>query len=246
MDRMLYIAMTGAAQTMRAQAVNSNNLANASTTGFRADLAAFRSQQLEGPGFESRTYGTADKTGVDFTPGVLVQTGNSLDVAINGDGFFAVQAPDGTEAYTRAGDLRVDPNGLLVTGAGHPVLGNDGPIALPPAESVEIGVDGTLSIRPVGQGPETLAVVDRLRLVHPELNNLDKGEDGLLRTRDGNPAPPDAAVSVAAGYLEGSNVSAVDSLVRMIDLSRQFEMQVRLMKVAEETDTASANLLRLG
>jgi flagellar basal-body rod protein FlgF len=246
MDRMLYIAMTGAAHTMRAQTVNSNNLANANTTGFRADLAAFSTQELQGPGHDSRAYGTATRGSVDFNEGPIIQTGRELDVAIQGEGWIAVQGADGSEAYTRAGDLKIDPNGLLVTGAGYPVLGNSGaPIAIPPAEKMEIGVDGTISIRPVGQGAETLAVVDRIRLVNPELNNMQKGEDGLFRTRDQQPAIPDAGVRVASGAIEGSNVSAVEGLVRMIELSRQFEMQVKMMKTAEDNDRASAQIMSI-
>lgn len=246
MDRLLYVAMTGASQTMLAQAANSHNLANVSTTGFRADLEAFRSLPVYGPGYPGRVYAMTESKGVDFSPGSIVTTGRDLDVAVNGSGWIAVQAPDGTEAYTRAGDLRVTSGGMLVTGAGHPVLGNAGPIAIPPYETLEIGADGTISIRPLGQGAETLAVVDRIKLVDPPLQDLEKGQDGFLRLKDGTAAAPDARVRLVSGALESSNVNAVDAMVRMIELARQFELQVKAMKTAEENDAVSARLMQLG
>ncbi len=151
MDKLLYIAMNGASETMKAQAVNSQNLANASTTGFRADLESYASQPVYGPGHASRVYGIATGKGVDFTPGSAIGTGRDLDISINGKGWIAVQGPDGNEAYTRAGDLQVDSLGLLRTGAGPPVIGSGSPIAIPPFEKIEIGADGTISILPVGQ-----------------------------------------------------------------------------------------------
>lgn len=245
MDRMVYVAMNGAQQTMLAQAMHTHNLANASTTGFRADLTAFQSLPVTGPGLATRAYAQPQPNGVDLAPGQIMTTGRELDVAVNGAGFIAVQAPDGSEAYTRAGDLHISPNGLLENGAGHPVLGNGGPIALPPAEKLEIGADGTISIRPVGQSATTLAVVDRIRLVNPPPESLIKGADGLLRTKGGIQAAPDAKVQLATGALEGSNVNAVESMVNIIALAREFEVQVKLMKTAEETDSASTQLMRL-
>lgn len=247
MDRMLYVAMTGARQTMQAQAANANNLANASTTGFREDLLGFTSHEVRGPGHPSRVYSSIEQIGVNMNPGATIATGNDLDVAISGEGWIAVQGPDGREALTRAGNMRVTPNGALVTGAGHPVLGDSGgPIAIPPAEKIEIGVDGTISIRPVGQGPETLAVVDRIRLVNPMSGDVVKGSDGLMVMKDGQPAPPDASVQLMAGMLESSNVNTLDAMVNMIALSRQFEMQIKMMKTAEDNDRSSAQLIRLG
>ncbi|MFA7096516.1 MAG: flagellar basal-body rod protein FlgF [Gammaproteobacteria bacterium] len=246
MDRLLYVAMTGASQTMLAQAANSHNLANVSTTGFRADLEAFRSLPVYGPGYPGRVYAMTEGKGVDFSPGSIITTGRDLDVAVNGSGWIAVQAPDGTEAYTRAGDLRVTSGGMLVTGAGHPVLGNGGPIAVPPYETLEIGADGTISIRPLGQGAETLAVVDRIKLVDPPLQDLEKGQDGFLRLKDGVTAFPEAHVQLVSGALESSNVNAVDAMVRMIELARQFELQVKTMKTAEENDAVSARVMQLG
>jgi flagellar basal-body rod protein FlgF len=246
MDRMLYVAMTGASQTMQAQAVNAHNLANASTTGFREDLLGFTDVEIEGPGYPTRVYSVLGPESFKQSPGPQLVTGNDLDVAIDGDGWIAVQSPIGLEAYTRAGNLRVTPNGTLVTGAGHPVLGDSGaPIAIPPAEKIEIGIDGTISIRPIGQTPEALAVVDRIKLARPDPATLTKGPDGMIYTQDGLPAPADAAVRLTTGALEGSNVNTIDAMVNMIALSRQFEMQIKMMQAAEENDEASARLMQI-
>jgi flagellar basal-body rod protein FlgF len=244
MDRFLYISMTGAKETLRAQAANAHNLANASTTGFRADLTAFQTRAVAGSGYASRAYATSSTTGFDATQGALLQTGRDLDIGVQGDGWIAVQARDGREAYTRAGDLRVDPSGILMTGAGHPVLGDAGPISVPPHSSVLVGTDGTVSIVPLGQGPETTANVGRIKLVNPPLGELTRGEDGLFRMRNGGDAPADASVRVISGVLESSNVNIADAMVNMIELSRQFDLQVKAMKTAEDNAAASAQLLR--
>lgn len=246
MDRLLYIAMSGARETMRAQAVNTNNLANANTTGFRADLEAFSSLPVYGPGHESRVYSVAEGEGVDFQPGAAVSTGRELDVAVNGEGWIGVQAPDGNEAYTRAGDLQIDSFGLLKTGAGHPVMGNSGPIAVPPFEKMEIASDGTISVIPLGQGANSLAIIDRIKLVNPPAAELTKGTDGLIRRAGGRPAEADAAVRIQSGAIESSNVNAIEAMVNLIQLARQFETQVKVMKSAEENDRAASQLMRMG
>jgi flagellar basal-body rod protein FlgF len=245
MDRMLYVAMTGARETLRAQAANNHNLANASTTGFRADLQAFQARQVTGDGFDSRVYATAATTGFDTTAGTLVPTGRGLDVAVQGEGYIAVVGQDGREAYTRAGDLRIDSSGQLRTGTGLAVLGDGGPVAVPPHATIVIGGDGTVSIVPLGQGPETRAEVGRIKLVRPAAGELDKGADGLLRMKDGSEAPADAATTLVSGVLETSNVNVADTLVNMIELSRRFDLQVRAMKSAEDNGAASARLLSL-
>jgi len=245
MDRMLYVAMSGAKETALAQARNTHNLANASTTGFKASLDAFSSRHVTGPVHETRTFAVTEDMRVDLSPGPLQATGRDLDVALQGEGWIAVQAPDGGEAYTRAGDLRVDSVGLLTTGTGLPVLGDGGPIAVPPFETLEIGSDGTISIRPLGQEANTLAQVDRIKLVNPDAAELVRGEDGLIRHAQRLEQPPDAGVSLVNGMLEASNVNTVEAMVRMIDLARHFEMQVKMMKTAEDNDAASASLLRL-
>jgi flagellar basal-body rod protein FlgF len=245
MDRMLYVAMSGAKQIDLAQASNAHNLANVNTSGFRADLAAFRAMPVFGPGYPSRVYAMAERPGVDLSPGTISATGNELDVAVRGEGWMAVRAPDGSEAYTRRGDLRIGTNGTLETGDGLAVLGNGGPIAIPPAEKVDIAADGTISIRPVGQAATALAVVDRIRLVKPKAEDLLKGQDGLMRLKDAGSATPDATVQLATGSLEASNVNPVDALVNMITLARQFESQIKLMKTAGDDDAASAQIMRL-
>lgn len=244
MDKVLYVAMTGAKQTLKAQSANSHNLANASTTGFRADLLNFRQAQIQGDGQPSRINAVAATDGWNTSTGSIMQTGRDLDVAIQGDGFLAVQGPDGSEAYTRAGDLKVTANGLLTTGAGHPVMGESGPVSIPPHSSLTIGNDGTISIVPLGQTAKTLATVGRIKLVNPPVTDLAKGGDGLLRSKSGATVPADANVHIETGALESSNVSITDSLVNMIQLARQFEMQVKVMHTAEKNDTASAQLLR--
>ncbi|MDX1250726.1 MAG: flagellar basal body rod protein FlgF [Gammaproteobacteria bacterium] len=245
MDRMLYVAMSGAKQAMLAQQVNTNNLANINTTGFRADLESFRSLPVYGPGYPSRVYAVTERPGTDLLSGSSITTGRSLDVAVNGEGWIAVQAADGSEAYTRAGDLRVTVNGQLETGAGRPVLGNGGPVSIPPFENLEIGADGTISIQPVGQPVNALAVVDRIKLVNPPLAQMEKGVDGLMRVKGGKAATPDAAVRLASGVLESSNVNAVEAMIRMIELGREFESQIKMMRVAQENDAASAQMMRI-
>jgi len=245
MDRMLFIAMNGAKESMRAQGINSNNLANANTVGFKADFQSSLSQQVYGPGHPSRVYATASNAGVDFTQGSVVSTGRELDIAINGNGWLAVQAADGGEAYTRAGDLKIDSLGRLTNGAGHVVLGNGGPISLPAHAKLEIGSDGTISVQPLGQPANALAVVDRLKLINPENDQIQKGIDGLMHMREGQVAVEDATVSVVSGSLESSNVSTVNSLVKMIELARQYETHVKLMQSAEENDRASAEILKM-
>ncbi len=247
MDRMLYLAMSSAKQTMVAQAVNSNNLANATTTGFKQDLEQFRSMPVYGDGMPSRVYAMAERPATDLSAGTLNSTGRELDVAVSGDGWIAVQSNDGSEAYTRAGDLRLDANGMLTTGSGLPVIGNNGgPIVVPPAEKLEIGADGTISIRPVGQAPNVLAEVDRIKLVNPAADEVTKGTDGLIRMKEeGAVADPDAGVQLISGALEGSNVNTVESMVKMIELQRQYEMQVKMMKNAEENDSAASSILKI-
>jgi len=246
MDRLLYVAMNAARETMRSQAVNTQNLANVSTTGFRADLESFTSMPVNGPGFSSRVYSMATGRGVDFSPGPVIGTGQNLDIAVKGDGWITVQAPDGNEAYTRAGDLRVDSLGLLRTGTGLAVMGEGAPIAIPPFEKIEIAADGTISVRPLGQAVNSLAVIDRIKLVNPPVSELEKGPGGLIRLKNGKSAAADASVQVQSGVLESSNVNPVEAMVNMIQLASQFEAQVKIMANAEENDRASAQLMRLG
>jgi flagellar basal-body rod protein FlgF len=246
MDRSLFVAMSGAKQILQAQAANANNLANVNSTAFRADLEQFRSQPVFGPGHPSRVYAMLERPGVDLSAGSIQSTGRELDVAVNGDGWIAVKARDGVEAYTRAGDLHVTPQGQLLTHDGLSVLGNNGPITVPPSQRIEIGVDGTLSVIPQGGNATTLAAVDRIKLVKPPKDQLEKGGDGLMRVAGGNPIPPDAAVRLVPGALESSNVSAVEEMTQMIQLQRQYEMQLKLMKTVEENGAAGSRLMQIG
>src|SRR5690349_4199499 len=246
MDRMLYVAMTGAKETLQAQAVNNHNLANASTTGFRAELSAFQSRAVDGSGYASRVYATNASTGWNNQSGALLSTGRDLDVAINGDGWIAVQGPDGKEAYTRAGDLQIDPNGNLTNGAGHPVLGDGGPINVPPYTSIFFARDGSISIVAQGQTPDTTATVDRIKLVKPADSEIVRGDDGLFRMKNGSEAPSDASVQLGSGTLESSNVNTADAMVTMIELARHFEMQVKAIRTAEENGAAAAQIMRVG
>ena len=245
MDKSLYIAMSGAKQTLLAQTANANNLANTQTTGFKSDLEQFRSMPIFGQGFPTRVYAMAERPGTDLSPGAMQQTGRDLDVAIDGDGWLAVQGADGKEAYTRAGDLRVTPEGLLQTGAGLQIMGQDGPISIPPAQKLEIGKDGTISIVPLGSNATNLAAIDRIKLVKPVMDNLEKLNDGLMHVKDGKPVEASADVSLVQGALESSNVNAISAMVDMIELSKNFELQTKVMKSADENASASARLMQL-
>lgn len=246
MDRALYIAMTGAKHNMLAQTNHANNMANLNTTGFRADFEQARSMGVYyGDGLPTRAYAMTESPSADFTPGPMMETGNELDVAIQGAGFIAVQAPDGSEAYTRAGNLSIDVTGMLRTANGLPVLGGGGPINVPENEKVQIGADGTISIVGLGQGAEAMTEVGRIRLVNPDTKNLTKGDDGLFRQLDGLNANPAEDVRLSSGMLEGSNVNAINEFTQILSLSRQYEMQVKLMKTAEENSAASAQLLQI-
>ncbi|MBA1272632.1 flagellar basal-body rod protein FlgF [Stutzerimonas azotifigens] len=245
MDKMLYVAMTGASQNTRAQQAHANNLANISTTGFRRDFEQARSMQVFGDSFPARVYAMSERPGTDFTAGTLQETGRDLDVAVEGQGWLAVQAPDGSEAYVRTGSLRIDALGMLRTGDGMPVLGNGGPIAIPPEEKIDVGQDGTISIRALGENPNVVVNVDRLKLVNPDLSQLEKGRDGLIRIKDGQPVEADANVRVTSGFLESSNVNAVSEMTSILALSRQFELHVKMMRTAEEDATAMARVLQL-
>lgn len=245
MDKLLYVAMTGARETMRAQSAVSHNLANINTPGFRSVQHMMRSAPIYGVGLPTRV--NTVMAGESWNPhsGSMFQTGRTLDIAIQGEGWLAVQGPDGEEAYTRAGNLRISPTGLLETAGGQLVLGNGGPISIPQFERIDIGGDGRISIVPVGSAPNGLAEIDRLKLVNPAHDELQRIDNGLFRHRDREPAIANPAVRIASGQLEASNVNAAQSLVEMIELSRRFEMQVRSMNQAEKMDEAAARLMRM-
>jgi flagellar basal-body rod protein FlgF len=244
MDRLLYLSMGAAQQIMQAQAVNSNNLANVSTTGFRGDFVQALSLPIYGEGMPTRVYSKTGNDVTNFQPGNFQTTGRELDIAIQGEGFIAVQGKDGSEGYTRAGDLRISENGQLTTGTGLVVLGEGGPISIPPSEKIEIGVDGTISVRPLGSEANALAQIDRIKLVKPNLSQLRKDNDGLMRVSGGS-APVDAGVRVTSGTIEGSNVNAIGAMVKMIELQRKYETQIKMMQSADEISESSARMLQL-
>lgn len=231
---------------MLAQVARSNNLANINTTGFKAEYAQARSMPVYyGAGQPTRAYALTENQGSNFRHGAMIETGRDLDIAIEREGFIAVQALDGQEAYTRAGSLHVDALGVLRNGSGLPVMGNGGPIAVPVAEKIDVAIDGSITIVPLGAGANETAVVDRIRLVNPDTQQLQKGEDGLFRMRDPEAeVVEDASVRVISGFIEGSNVNAVEELVGVLSLSRQYEMQVKIMQTAQENSEASARLLQ--
>ena len=244
MDKLLYVAMSGAKETLATQEANNYNLANASTTGFKAALSAFQTRSVTGPGFASRAYATAGTVGFNDTAGEQQTTGNALDVAVQGSGFIAVQDLAGTEAYTRAGDLHVDPTGQLVTAGGRPVLSDSGPVNVPPASSVSIAADGTVSVVGLGQTPNSVAAVGRIKLVNPPASQLTRGADGLYHSTSPDPVAADASTTVTPGTLESSNVNIASSMVNMIQLARQFDMQIKSLHNADENAQSATKLLQ--
>lgn len=245
MDKALYVAMTGASASLRAQGAVSHNLANIETTGFKAQLTATESFTVPGEGFKTRVDVVPSALGFNGSAGNLRQTGRPLDVAFGENRWLAVQARDGSEAYTRNGELRVDSLGQLTTNAGQIVLSEGGPITIPPYQQISVGADGTISIIPQGQGPETVAIVGRLRVIEGDQKTLQRGLDGLMRTNaPGRPAAVAGQVLTSGAY-EGSNVNAAGMLVQMIELQRQFEMQVKVIQTGDENARTANGLLRL-
>ncbi len=245
MDQLAYISARGMREIMLQQAVNSHNLANASTPRFRASLLQAESNYMVGEGFDTRAFSSVTDIDVDLTPGPIKATGHDLDVAVASEGWIAILGPNGGEALTRRGDLRVDEAGQLINGAGEQILGDAGPITLPPFQSLSIGSDGTVSIVPVGEQPNAVAVLDRIKLVNPPVESLEKSDEGLIVSNGGAESDPDAAVLLITGSLEGSNVSTVSAMVEMIELARQFESTVQMVESAEEMDSDSIRLMRI-
>lgn len=242
MDRMIYTAMTGAKHTLGQQGAVANNIANATTTGFRAEMNKLRAVEVQSDALKTRAFVVDASVATNFAPGPLQFTGRAYDVAVQGKGWLTVQMPDGTEAFTRNGSLEVSPNGVLQTRDGRPIAGAAGPVTLPPNSEIIFGRDGTISaLEPGGGG--IVNEVGQLKLVNPPEQDLVRGDDGLFRQRNGEPAPADEQVQLAGGYLEGSNVSVVDQMVTMISLARQFEMQTRMLQNAETNDRAAAQIL---
>ena len=248
MDRALFLAMSGAKQNMQAMQLRANNLANVSTTGFRADLAQARSMQAYGEGMPSRVFSMTERPGHNFQQGSVITTGRDLDVTIQDQGWIAVLDGMGKEGLTRNGNLNIDVNGLLTTGGGNLVLGETGaPITVPiPVSKIEVGSDGTISVVPQGAPADAIEIVDRIKLTSTNNRSLYKDVNGVFRSKDPNAEyETDANVKLLTGALEGSNVNAIGEMTNLIDLQRQFEMQVKMMSTAEDMDKASDSLLRM-
>ncbi|MGY8525700.1 flagellar basal-body rod protein FlgF [Paracidovorax citrulli] len=243
MDRMIYTALSGAKQTMDQQAAVANNLANVSTTGYRAQVNMFRAVPVVGQETQTRAFTLASTPGVDFKAGPLTYTERPLDIAIKGNGWLAVQTPDG-EAYTRAGSLQISPEGQLQTSTGRPVMGDGGPIAVPPGSAISIASNGVITARGPGEAANGLAQIGQLRLVNPPQNAMARGDDGLFRMREGADAvQADPNVRIVTGALEGSNVNPVEAMVDMIANARRFEMQIKMIQGADMNEQRANSLL---
>lgn len=228
---------------MNAQAIHANNLANVSTTGFRSDFEQARSMQVNGDFHPSRVYAMTENPGTNFDTGPMQQTGRAMDVAVQGKGFIAALDATGQEVYTRSGDLQLTVSGQLVTGTGLPVVGAAGPIFLPPLDEIAVSEDGTISIIPQGGDGTQMTALNRLKLVSADPEMLTKGEDGLVRTKSGEMLLADNNVQVISGFLEGSNVNAVEEMTSIMELSRRFEMNIKVMNTVRENENASARIL---
>jgi flagellar basal-body rod protein FlgF len=239
--------MTGAAQTMGRQAAVANNLANVTSTGYRAEEHRLRAVQVQSRNtpapLSTRAFTVDASTHTDYTPGPMQYTGRSLDVAVQGAGWIALTLPDGSEAYTRNGSLETSVNGVLQTRTGIPVQGDGGSVTIPPDVKVSIAKDGTVSVIPESGAQNTVNVIGRIKLVNPDEAELVRGNDGLFRMKSGDPAPADEKTQIAGGYLEGSNVNPVDQMVSMISLARQFEMQVKMLQTADQNDRSATQVI---
>lgn len=245
MDKMIHTNLKAMQGIMNRQAAIANNMANADTTGFRAEIVNAQALYLQGEGLDSRASTSESVIGADMNAGAVEMTGGALDIALNGDALLGVQAPDGAEAYTRRGDLMVNETGLLTTGDGHPVLGQGGPITLPAADKISIAANGAISIVPAGGDPAQPVEVGRLKLVSPQGSEIKKGRDNLFRVPGDGALPEDPDAKVTVGALEGSNVNMTQALVDMIEASRAWETQVKMLTTAQEMDDGGASLMRM-
>lgn len=245
MDKMIHTNLKAMQGIMNRQTAIANNMANADTIGFRAEIVNAQALYLQGEGLDTRASTSESVIGADMNAGAVTMTGGTLDIALNGDALLGVQAPDGAEAYTRRGDLMVNETGLLTTGDGHPVLGQGGPITLPPADNISIAANGAISIVPAGGDPAQPVEVGRLKLVSPQGSEIKKGRDNLFRVPGDGALPEDPDAKVTVGALEGSNVNMTQALVDMIEASRAWETQVKMLTTAQEMDDGGASIMRM-
>lgn len=243
MDRLSFIAMSGAQQAELKQAVIANNMANVNTSGFKSELAVMRALPVIGDGMPTRAFARSASPGFDDSLGPLQHTGNANDFAVSGQGYFAVQGTDGQEAYTRAGGFILDANGVMRTPNGMMIQGDAGPITVPPNSQALIGADGTVSAVQLDTVPRVTQTLDRIKLVNVPSKDLQKGPDGLFRRRDGQTAERDESVSIASGALEGSNVNAVDMLTQMITNSRMYDLNTKMIQTADQDDRSATELM---
>lgn len=245
MDRMIYTGMNAAIHTMSQLSTTTNNLANSETTGFRAEISAFRAVPVNGPGNPTKVYVVDSVAGADFTPAPMQHTGRDLDLALLGKGWFAVKLADGSEAYTRAGSLKTSPDGVLLNRSGLEIQGESGSITIPPNTEVTVSTDGTISTVPAGPLVNAVQIIGKLKLVNPPEADLVKGGDQLFRLKNGKAADADPNVRIASGAVEGSNVNMIESMISMIDLGRMFDMNMKLLQAADQNAQHASSLMSL-
>ena len=245
MDRLIYTALTGMNAAMDRQRATANNLANASTPGFRKEVFAVTPATLRDGSLEARAVARGAVRGADMDAAKVNPTGKPLDIAVDGAALIAYQGPDGGEIYSRRGDLRVAASGVLENGEGLPVLGNGGPITVPVGFQISIGKDGTVLARDPAAPDQPAQELNRIKLASPEGSTLAKGIDSFLKVPGGGVLPPDPTATVTSGALEMSNVETAATLVEMIDAQRAFEQRAKVLRTAGELDEAGASLMSL-
>jgi flagellar basal-body rod protein FlgF len=246
MDPVLYKAAGGGRTDFKRQEIIANNLANINTPGFKADLYQAQSMYLDSKTGSNQSYNVQAPNNVDISPGEIMHTGRDLDVAVNGDGWLAVQDSNGKEVYTRSGSLRLDTTGRLITASGHSVMGNGGPISIPPAKSIEVASDGTISVLPLDGGDaKNLAVLDRIKMVRLDKSNVVKNDEGLIQTKDGSVPAGDSKLTLTKGALEGSNVNAIEQMVAMIGAGREFDAQMKVLSDVSDNTQKLAQTLQI-
>ncbi|MDE2405411.1 MAG: flagellar basal body rod protein FlgF [Sphingomonadales bacterium] len=245
MDRLIYTAMSGMTDSMTRERVIASNMANAQTVGFRAEMIYSTPVTVKGDSLEVRALSDGEVHGASMRPGVIDQTGRPLDLALNGDAMLTVQAEDGSEAYTRRGDLSVTPSGVLQNGDGRPVMGNGGPITVPPNAIVAITPEGQVMVSNPETPDQPATQVDKLKLASPAGSRIGKGLDGLFRVIGGGVLPDDANASLNPGALEQSNVSASEVMVQMVQAQRLFDIRTKMIATAREVDQSGSSLMRI-
>ena len=259
MDRMVQTALNSMKMLMENQVATAHNLSNLSTPGFKQDVVTdFSSIYLNRQeGLEPRIVAAREVGKFSVEQGMLDNTKNPMDVAINGDGYFVVQPNNAEPAFSRRGDFSVNENGELLDGAGNKVLdAGMQPLVIPAFREINITGQGEILIQPIAAAPGELPVnAGTIATYVPQEGDLlKKSLDGKIRfdpniNEDGSieqiPIEPNQQGKLAVGFLEKSNVNAVEEMVNTIDQMRKFEMHVKLIQMAEELDQAGTSLLRI-